>query len=104
MKLFIITGCCGSGKSTMKDALASVLDPDKYACIDNDEVGLNWWDYAGTDHEYKYKDDTLARAVEMAGGKDMVFVSCINPQDYYTIAEVPEFVEGTYFTVLCPAD
>ena len=104
MKLFIITGCCGSGKSTMKDALAAVLDSDKYACIDNDEVGLNWWDYAGTDHEHKYKDDTLAKAVEMAGGKDMVFVSCINPQDYYSIAEVPECVENTYFTVLCPAD
>lgn len=104
MKLFIITGACGSGKSTMKDALESILDNTKYACIDCDEVGLNWWDYAGTDHESKYKDDTLAKAVEMAGGKDKVFVSCINPMDYISHQEIPECIESTYFIVLNPED
>lgn len=104
MKLFIITGACGSGKSTMKDALESILDNTKYACIDCDEVGLNWWDYAGTAHESKYKDDTLAKAVEMAGGKDMVFVSCINPMDYISCQEIPECIESTYFIVLNPED
>lgn len=104
MKLYIITGACGSGKSTMKDALANLLDQDKYACIDSDEVGLNWWDYAGTERESKYKDDTLARAVEMAQGKDLVFVSCINPQDYIASHEIPECVESTDFVVLCPTD
>ncbi len=104
MKLFIITGACGSGKSTMKDALESILDNTKYACIDCDEVGLNWWDYVGTDHESKYKDDTLAKAVEMAEGKDMVFVSCINPVDYISSQEIPECIESTYFIVLNPED
>ena len=104
MKLFIITGACGSGKSTMKDALEGLLDNAEYACIDCDEVGLNWWDYAGTDHESKYKDDTLAKAVEMAGGKDMVFVSCINPVDYISRQEIPECIESTYFIVLNPED
>ena len=104
MKLFIITGACGSGKSTMKDALEGLLDHAEYACIDCDEVGLNWWDYAGTDHESKYKDDTLAKAVEMAGGKDMVFVSCINPVDYISRQEIPECIESTYFIVLNPED
>lgn len=104
MKLFIITGACGSGKSTMKDALEGLLDNAKYACIDCDEVGLNWWDYAGTDHESKYKDDTLAKAVEMAGGKDMVFVSCINPVDFISRQEIPECIESTYFIVLNPED
>ena len=104
MKLYIITGCCGSGKSTMKDALGAILDQKKYACIDSDEVGLNWWDYKGTDRESKYKDDTLAKAVEMAVGKDLVFVSCINPQDYIASQEIPESVESTDFIVLCPAD
>ena len=104
MKLFIITGCCGSGKSTMKDALAELLDKEKYACIDSDEVGLNWWDYKGTERESKYKDDTMARAVEMADGKDLVFVSCISPQDYIATQEIPECVESTDFVVLCPAD
>ena len=104
MKLYIITGACGSGKSTMKDALESILDKTKYACVDCDEVGLNWWDYAGTERESKYKDDTLARAVEMSGGKDLVFVSCINPMDYIENTMIPECIESTDFIVLCPAD
>ena len=41
MRLFVITGTCGSGKSTMKDELEAILDPGKYACIDSDETGLN---------------------------------------------------------------
>ena len=80
MKLYIITGACGSGKSTMKDALTGILDQNKYACIDCDEVGLNWWDYAGTERESKYKDDTLAKAVEMAEdalGLMLVILACI---------------------------
>ena len=104
MKLYIITGACGSGKSTMKDALEEMLDNEKYACIDSDEVGIYWGDYQGTDHESKYKDDTMAEAVRMAGGKDLVFVSCINPQDYIASQEIPECVESTFFIVLCPAD
>ena len=104
MKLYIITGACGSGKSTMKDALTGILDQNKYACIDCDEVGLNWWDYAGTERESKYKDDTLAKAVEMAEGKDMIFVSCINPQDYMANQEIPDCIESTDFIVLCPTD
>ena len=104
MKLYVITGACGSGKSTMKDALALALDKAKYACVDADEVGLNWWDYKGTERESKYKDDTLAKAVEMAEGKDLVFVSCINPQDYIAKQEIPECVESTDFIVLCPSD
>ena len=104
MKLYIITGACGSGKSTMKDALTGILDQNKYACIDCDEVGLNWWDYAGTERESKYKDDTLAKAAQMAEGKDMVFVSCINPQDYIANQEIPDCIDSTDFIVLCPAD
>ena len=49
MKLFMITGTCGAGKSTIKDELMARLDPERYACIDSDETGLNWWDYAGTE-------------------------------------------------------
>ena len=88
----------------MKDALADILDQNRFACIDSDEVGLNWWDYKGTERESKYKDDTMAKAVEMAGGKDLVFVSCINPQDYIASQEIPECVESTDFIVLCPSD
>ena len=84
MKLYIITGTCGAGKSTMKDRLAEMLDPDRYACIDSDETGLNWWDYAGTDRESQYGADTLTEAFRKAGGKDLVFVTCMVPQDYMT--------------------
>ena len=66
MRLFVITGTCGAGKSTMRDSLPDLLDPERYVCVDSDEVGLNWWDYAGTDHEWKYKDDCLAEAVRRA--------------------------------------
>ena len=51
MRLYIVTGTSGAGKSTIKDELDAVLDHGKYACVDSDEVGLNWWDYAGTDRE-----------------------------------------------------
>ena len=44
MRLFIVTGTCGAGKSTLRDSLGEILDPERYACVDSDEVGLNWWD------------------------------------------------------------
>ena len=40
MRLFVITGTCGAGKSTMRDALPDLLDPQRWACVDSDEVGL----------------------------------------------------------------
>ena len=104
MRLFVITGTCGSGKSTMRDVLPEVLDPEKFSCIDSDETGLNWWDYAGTDHEEKYAEDGLAEAVRRAAGKDLIFVSCMAPQDYLTKITVSEAVKATYFIALGPSD
>ncbi len=104
MRLFVITGTCGAGKSTMRDSLGEILDPEKYACVDSDEVGLNWWDYAGTEREEKYGEDTLKGAVRMADGKNLVFVSCLNPQDYFAKVAAPEEIEATYFVALCPSD
>lgn len=75
MKLYIVTGTCGAGKSTIKDQLATRLDPERYACVDSDETGLNWWDYAGADRESQYGADSLKEAFRMAGGKDLVFVT-----------------------------
>ena len=59
MRLIIITGTCGAGKSTLRDSLPEMLDPERYACVDSDEAGLNWWDYAGTERAEKYGEDTL---------------------------------------------
>ncbi len=97
MRLFIITGTSGAGKSTMKDMLEKILDPEKYACIDSDETGLNWWDYAGTDHPEKYAEDGLNVAVKRAAGKDLVFISCMAPHDYWTKVNVSAEVKATYF-------
>ncbi len=104
MKLYIVTGTCGAGKSTIRDELGAMLDPVKYACIDSDETGLNWWDYAGTDHESQYGNDTLNAAIRRAGGRDLVFVSCLTPQDYMTKTTVPEEVKATYFIALWAPD
>ena len=104
MRLFIITGTCGAGKSTMKDRLAAMLDPERYACVDSDETGLNWWDYAGTDHENRYGADTLTAAFRMAGGRDLVFVTCMVPQDYMTETTVPEELKATYHIALWAPD
>ena len=104
MKLYIVTGTCGAGKSTVKDELGVMLDPVKYACIDSDETGLSWWDYAGTDHESQYGNDTLNAAILRAGGRDLVFVSCLTPQDYMTKTTVPEEVEATYYIALWAPD
>ena len=104
MRLFMISGACGSGKSTMKDALSEIMDPDKYACIDIDEVGFNWWDYAGTDHESKYHDDCIAEAVKRAAGRDLIFVSCTNPQDFIGKHVLPDGVDSTVFIILNPTD
>ncbi len=97
MRLFIITGTSGAGKSTMKDMLEKILDPEKYACIDSDETGLNWWDYAGSDHPEKYAEDGLNVAVKRAAGKDLVFISCMAPHDYWTKVNVSAEVKATYF-------
>ena len=56
MKLFIITGTCGTGKSTMKDNLADRLDKGHDACVDSDETGRNWRDDVGTEQKAKQKE------------------------------------------------
>ena len=104
MKLFMITGTCGAGKSTVKDELAARLDPKRYACVDSDEVGLNWWDYAGTEREGQYGADTLTEAFRTADGRHLVFVSCMAPHDYITKAAVPEALSATYCIALWAPD
>lgn len=104
MKLYIITGTCGAGKSTIKDQLAAMLDPEQYACVDSDETGLNWWDYAGTDHESRYGADSLKEAFRMAGERDLAFVTCMVPQDYMTNTTVPEELKATYHIALWAPD
>lgn len=104
MKLIVVSGTCGAGKSTIKDALDAMLDPGRFACVDSDEVGLNWWDYAGTERESKYCEDALREAVRRADGRHLVFTTCLAPSDYYSRTSVPEEVEATYFIALWAKD
>ena len=104
MKLYVITGTCGAGKSTVLKKLEKRLDPARFICLDTDSVGLNWNDYAGTDHEYKYSDDCLAAAVRLSDGKDIVFASCLNPEDYIGKHTTPTEIDSTYFIVLSAED
>ena len=104
MKLFIITGTCGAGKSTMKDELAARLDPTRYACVDSDEAGLNWHDYAGTEREGQYGADTLREAFRIANGRNLIFVTCMAPHDYITKAAVPEELTATFYIALWARD
>ena len=104
MKFFVITGTCGSGKSTAVKELEKIIDPKRFICLDTDGVGLNWSDYAGTDHEYKYSDDCLKEAVRLSDGKDIVFASCLNPEDYIGKHTTPPEIDSTYFIVLSAED
>ena len=104
MKLIVITGTCGAGKSTIIDQLRSLLASDQFVCFDTDELGVNWWDYAGTDHESAFSDDCLKEAIKRANGKNVVFASCLNPQDYIAKHHIPDTIDSTVFIVLCPSD
>ena len=103
MNLFVITGACGSGKSTMRDALGGLLDPSRFFCADADEMGLNWWDYAETDRAPLYKSDCLREAVRRAEGRDLVFCSCIHLPDFLADTAVPDEI-GTMHCVVLLAD
>lgn len=64
-RLYILCAACGVGKTTVKDLLADMM-PD-VMCMDVDQVGLNWWDYAGTPREEDYTADALRLAWTRAG-------------------------------------
>ena len=102
MTLFILSAACGVGKTTVKDELLR-RDP-AFACIDADQVGLSWWDYAGTEREEEYKTDTLRAATELAGGRDLLFASCLNPLDYFRSVTPPPEIERTFFIGMVCSD
>ena len=88
----------------MKDELSSRLDTERYACVDSDETGLNWWDYAGTEREDRYGADSLREAFRIVHGRNLIFVTCMAPHDYITKAAVPEALTATYYIALWAKD
>lgn len=103
-KLVVLSAACGVGKSTIKEALNESSLLDNYSCIDTDEVGINWWDYAGTEHETKFSDDCLAEAVRMSADKNLLFATCMNPYDFYGAVHIPENITSTFFIGLTCSD
>lgn len=97
-KLVVLSAACGVGKSTIKDALNESNISDNYVCIDTDEVGINWWDYAGTDNEDKFSDDCLAEAVRLSDDKNLIFVTCMNPYDFYGKVSIPKEITSTFLS------
>ena len=103
-KLVILSAACGVGKSTVRDELSEKGLLESYACIDTDEVGINWWDYAGTENEIKFSDDCLEAAVRMSGDKNLFFVTCLNPVDYYGKVTAPQNISSTFFIGMTCSD
>lgn len=104
MRLVVLTAACGVGKTTVKDILNKRGLPGNFICIDTDEVGINWHDYAGTDREDSYSEDCLAAAVRLSGGRDILFASCLNPVTYYGNFHIPEEIDETQFIAMTCSD
>ncbi len=103
-KLVVLCAACGVGKSTIADAMNERNILDNYVCIDSDQVGINWWDYAGTENEAKFSDDCLAEAVRMSGDKNLFFVTCMNPYDYYGVVNIPQDITSSFFIGMTCSD
>ena len=102
-KLVILGSACGVGKSTIIDELNKENILDNYICIDCDEV-LNWLEYKGTDKEDKFYEDVIAEAVRMANDKNLFFVSCMNPYDFYGKLNIPQEITATFLIGMTCSD
>lgn len=89
--LVILSAACGVGKTTIQNALRDLNLLPGYACLGSDEMGINWWDYAGTPHEADYTKDCLAAAIKQADGLPLVFCACVAPPDFRKMR--PDFPE-----------
>lgn len=99
--LILLSAACGVGKSTVKNAINELnLLPD-FACVDSDEVRLNWWTYKGTPREQDYTRDCLARAFELAGDRHLLFGTCNDPISFFARVSLPADVTATYVGMVC---
>lgn len=103
MKLFLLTAACGVGKSTIKDAIQTRRLLPGFACIDTDEVGVNWWDY-GMARKNQFHDACLMEAVRQAHGRHLLFSTCMNPADFYETIHLPEEITSTCLMAMTCSD
>lgn len=104
IKLVVLSAACGVGKSTIKGILDENNMLDNYCCIDTDEVGINWWDYAGKENESEFNDACLAEAVRMSNNKNLLFTTCMNPYGFYGVVHVPQNIMSTFFIGMTCSD
>ena len=90
--LIVLSAACGVGKTTVKNALIEHGLLDGFACMDVDEVGINWWDYSGRPHQSRYTADCLAEALRLSEGKHLLFTACLTPYDFLDTVSLPDSV------------
>lgn len=103
MRLVILTAACGVGKSTIKDELKENGALKDFACIDTDEVGINWWDY-GMEDKTGFNNDCIRKAIRQANGKNLLFSTCLNPIDFYSEVTIPPEITSTLFIAMTCSD
>ncbi len=104
IKLVVLSAACGVGKTTIKDELNARRILENWVCADTDEVGINWWDYEGTENAARYCEDCLAEAVRMSDNKNLLFVTCANPYDFYGAVHIPQNIVSTFFIGMACSD
>ncbi len=103
--LVILSAACGVGKSAVTDALQRGNLLQGFVCMGSDEMGLNWWDYAGTDHEFGYIQDGIEEALRRAGKQNLLFTTCMSPIDFFAKMRLPEDVGAAYLIgMTCSAE
>lgn len=95
-----LCAACGVGKSTLLDYLRNNNVSDNFCFADTDEMGLNWWDYADTENPERYTEDSIRRASEISGDKNLFFGSCLNPQTLFEKITLPEEIGAVYAIAL----
>lgn len=103
--LVILSAACGVGKTTIQNTLCQLnLLPD-FACLGSDEMGFNWWDYAGTPHEADYSKDCLTEALIRAGDRPLVFCANMSPPDFRKMRpSFPCLAEVRHIGMFCSDD
>ncbi|MBE6585292.1 MAG: hypothetical protein E7645_02050 [Ruminococcaceae bacterium] len=103
--LVILSAACGVGKTTIQNTLRQLNLLPHFACLDSDEMGINWWDYTGTPREADYTKDCLATALARAGDRSLVFCSCIAPPDFCKMRPCfPEISSVQHIGMFCSDD
>ncbi len=98
--MILLCGASGVGKTTVKDLLSADPRMRHFACLDTDQLGLDWKDYEHTCRPEQFHDDCIARAATLAGERHLLFFACLNPCDLFTKVTLPPTIERTFCIAL----